>query len=203
MLKGVLTVMSLCTYIMIISSAMRMIIYIRWYYLTFLRIFVLWGLAVLFLLFTGIIISIIKESFPLFRYSMVIVTLCYMVLSFSHPDYWIARVNVASTDLATRSAFFEGEPYDDYRFLSRLNADAAPVLIDLMAETGYDLNAYYQNDPSAKAYGEGLRSYQQEGFGYYYLERLKTRNARNGIRTFNISRFLSEQLILSETTKDF
>lgn len=200
-LKGILTVMSLCTYIMIASSAMRMIIYIRWYYLTFLRIFVLWSLAVLFLIFTGIIISVIKESFPLFRYSMVIVTLCYMVLSFSHPDYWIARVNVASTDLATRSAFFEGEPYDDYRFLSRLNADAAPVLIGLMEETGYDLNAYYQNDPSAKAYGEGLRSYQLEGFGYYYLERLKTRNARNGVRTFNISRFLSEQLILSETTK--
>ncbi|MDE5951461.1 MAG: DUF4173 domain-containing protein, partial [Acetatifactor sp.] len=193
-LKGILTVMSLCTYIMIASSAMRMIIYIRWYYLTFLRIFVLWSLAVLFLIFTGIIISVIKESFPLFRYSMVIVTLCYMVLSFSHPDYWIARVNVASTDLATRSAFFEGEPYDDYRFLSRLNADAAPVLIGLMEETGYDLNAYYQNDPSAKAYGEGLRSYQLEGFGYYYLERLKTRNARNGVRTFNISRFLSEQL---------
>lgn len=200
-LKGILTLMSLCTYIMIASSAMRMIIYIRWYYLTFLRIFVLWSLAVLFLIFTGIIISVIKESFPLFRYSMVIVTLCYMVLSFSHPDYWIARVNVASTDLATRSAFFEGEPYDDYRFLSRLNADAAPVLIGLMEETGYDLNAYYQNDPSAKAYGEGLRSYQLEGFGYYYLERLKTRNARNGVRTFNISRFLSEQLILSETTK--
>ncbi len=200
-LKGILTVMSLCTYIMIASSAMRMIIYIRWYYLTFLRIFVLWSLAVLFLIFTGIIISVIKESFPLFRYSMVIVTLCYMVLSFSHPDYWIARVNVASTDLATRSAFFEGEPYDDYRFLSRLNADAAPVLISLMEETGYDLNAYYLDDPSAKAYEEGLRSYQQEGFGYYYLERLKTRNARNGVRTFNISRFLSEQLILSETTK--
>lgn len=200
-LKGILTVMSLCTYIMIASSAMRMIIYIRWYYLTFLRIFVLWGLAVLFLLFTGIILSIVKESFPLFRYSMAVVTLCYMVLAFSHPDYWIARVNVASTDLVTRSAFFEGEPYDDYRFLSRLNADAAPVLIDLMAETGYDLDAYYWEEPTDKAYELGLKSREQDGFGYYYLEHLKARNARNGIRTFNVSRFLSEYLILSESTK--
>ena len=200
-LKGILTVMSLCTYIMIASSAMRMIIYIRWYYLTFLRIFVLWGLAVLFLLFTGIIISIIKEGFPLFRYSMVTVTLCYMVLSFCHPDYFIARVNVASTDLETRSAFFEGEPYEDYRFLSHLNADAAPVLIELMIEEGYDLNAYYLEDPSDKAYELGVLSNERTGFGYYYLERPKKRNAHNRIRTFNISRFLSEFLVLSETTK--
>lgn len=200
-LKGILTVMSLCTYIMIASSAMRMIIYIKWYYLTFLRIFVLWGLAVLFLLFTGIIISIVKESFPFFRYSMVVVTLCYMALSFSHPDYFIARVNVASMDVETRSAFFEGEPYDDYSFLRYLNADAAPVLIDLMVEEGYDLNAYYQKEPSEEAYSAGLRSYERGGFGYYYLERLKERNARNGIRTFNVSRFLSEFLITSEITR--
>lgn len=200
-LKGILTVMSLCTYIMIASSAMRMIIYIRWYYLTFLRIFVLWGLAVLFLLFTGIIISIIKESFPLFRYSMVTVTLCYMALSFCHPDYFIAKVNVASTDMETRSAFFEGEPYEDYRFLSYLCADAAPVLVDLMIEEGYDLNAYYLEDPSDKAYEAGVRSNERTGFGYYYLDRLKERNAHNGIRTFNISRFLSDFMILSETSK--
>lgn len=200
-LKGILTVMSLCTFVMIASSAMRMIIYIRWYYLTFLRIFVLWSLAVLFLLFMGIIISIIKESFPLFRYSMVIVTLCYMILSFSHPDYWIAKVNIASTDLATRSAFFEGEPYGDYSFLRSLNADAAPVLIDLMVREGYTLDAYYREDPSEAAYDAGLRSYEREGFGYFYLDRLKARNSRNGIRTFNVSRFLSDFMILSETTK--
>ncbi len=200
LLKGILIVMSFCTYIMIASSAMRMIIYIRWYYLTFLRIFVLWGLAVLFLLFTGIIVSIARESFPLFRYSMVVVTLCYILLAFSHPDYWIARVNVASTDLATRSAFFEGEPYDDYRFLSHLNADAAPVLVELMAREGYDLDAYYLENPSGRAGEVGGLHNERDGFGYYYLDRLKKRNARNGIRTFNVSRFLSEFLILSESS---
>ncbi len=198
-LKAILTVMSLCTYVMIASSAMRMIIYIRWYYLTFLRIFVLWSLAVLFLLFTGIIISVIKESFPLFRYSMVVVTLCYMALSFSHPDYWIARVNVASTEVGTRSAFFQGDPYDDYRFLSRLNADAAPVLLDLMAQEGYDISLYNQeNLLSAARNSLGVSSNKyRESFGYYYLDRLQDRNANNSLRTFNISRFLSEWLIKS------
>lgn len=37
-LKGILTVMSICTFIMILSSAMRMILYIRTYQFTFLRI---------------------------------------------------------------------------------------------------------------------------------------------------------------------
>lgn len=196
-LKGILTVMSLCTYIMIASSAMRMMIYIRWYYLTFLRIFVLWSLTVLFLIFTGIIISILKESFPLFRYSMVVVTLCYLVLSFSHPDYWIAKVNLASTDLETRSEFFEGEPYEDYRFLSRLSADAAPVILDLM---GSDAAVYfYMEDLSEMAYDLGLRSDSRQGFGYYYLDRLKEENENSSFRTFNISRHMAEQKLRSIT----
>ncbi|MBO5284167.1 MAG: DUF4173 domain-containing protein [Lachnospiraceae bacterium] len=196
-LKGILTVMSLCTYIMIASSAMRMIIYIRWYYLTFLRIFVLWSLAVLFLIFTGVIISILKESFPLFRYSMVVVTLCYLVLSFSHPDYWIAKVNLASTDLETRSEFFEGEPYEDYRFLSRLSADAAPVILDLM---GYEAAVYFQTEDLSEMASElGYRSNSRQGFGYYYLDRLKEGNENSSFRTFNISRYMAEQKIRSIT----
>lgn len=196
-LKGILTVMSLCTYIMIASSAMRMIIYIRWYYLTFLRIFVLWSLAVLFLIFTGVIISILKESFPLFRYSMVVVTLCYLVLSFSHPDYWIAKVNLASTDLETCSEFFEGEPYEDYRFLSRLSADAAPVILDLM---GYEAAVYFQTEDLSEMASElGYRSNSRQGFGYYYLDRLKEGNKNSSFRTFNISRYMAEQKIRSIT----
>ncbi|MFR8843778.1 MAG: DUF4153 domain-containing protein [Waltera sp.] len=70
-----------------------MIIYIRYYYLTFLRIFVLWMLAVLFVMFIGVLINIYRESFPLFRYGVVMVTVLYLALSFSHPDYIIARVN--------------------------------------------------------------------------------------------------------------
>ena len=66
-LKGILTVMSLCTFVMIASSGLRMVLYIQSYNLTFLRILVLWGLALLTLLFAGVMISIYRESFPLFR----------------------------------------------------------------------------------------------------------------------------------------
>ena len=72
-------------------------------------------------------------------------------------------------------------------------------MIELLAETGYDLDEYYWEEPTDKAYELGLNAREQDGFGYYYLEHLKARNARNGIRTFNVSRFLSEYLISSES----
>jgi len=112
--------MSMCTFIMIASSAMRMVLYIRTYHLTFLRILVLWSLLVLSALFAGVIANLYQKKFSLFRYSMVVVTVCYLGLSFAHPDYWIAKYNVAQ----------EGRwiPVDKH-YLRELSADAAPVLV--------------------------------------------------------------------------
>ncbi len=196
-LKVILTIMSLCTFVMIASSALRMIIYIQYYYMTFLRIFVLWALVVLFFLFVGIIISIYRECFPLFKYSMVVITVLYTMLSFSHPDYIIAKINVANapTDYMEtwqqpKDSFFQSsEPYHDFSYLSRLSADAAPVLIPYMQELGYDLNVFYEE----KDWYEGERDYRSSinGFGYYYLETLQ-RNCKNfSIRTYNISRHMA------------
>lgn len=129
-LKVILTVMSACTFIMIASSTMRMILYVRSYGLTFLRILVLWGLVVLTFLFAGVIVSIYRNTFSLFRYSMVVVTLLYIVLSFSHPDYLIAAVNTT----------YIAEENQDVYYLNFLNMDAAPILVPYMArqEEGYE-----------------------------------------------------------------
>ncbi len=196
LLKIVLTVMSACTFIMLASSGMRMIIYIQYYYLTFLRILVLWSLAVLFLIFVGVVIYTHKESFPLFRYSMVVVTFLYLILSFSHPDYWIARINVESMQ-EDRSEFFKGEAYDDYRYLTTLNADAAPVLLELLDERNYDLNYYYICEESDKSYSKS----SEIGFGYYWLEGMHERVGDMSLRKFNVSRFLMEQNVLSRVTE--
>ncbi len=170
-LKGILIVMSACTFIMIASSAMRMIIYIQYYYLTFLRILVLWTLLVLALVFIGVIIYILVERFPLFRYSMVVVTCLYLGLSFAHPDYWIAKVNVAGMG-EDRSEFFQGEAYDDYEFLSKLNADAAPVLVEWIKQDG--------------------------SLSDNYVQRLRGRVDEIGIWNFNLSRYIAERDILSQ-----
>ncbi len=124
-LKVLLTLMSGCTFIMIASSAMRMVMYIRQYHLTFLRILVLWGLAVLTVLFIGVMIQMYREQFSLFRYSMVVVTVFYLVLSFSHPDYLIAKYNVAKLEEITAT---------EHSYYSGLCADAATVLKPYMDE---------------------------------------------------------------------
>ena len=211
-LKVVLTIMSLCTFIMIASSAMRMVIYIQYYYLTFLRILVLWSLVVLALIFAGVIVYITKERFPLFRYSMVIFTCLYIGLSFSHPDYWIAKVNLASTK-EIRSEFFKGAAYEDYQFLGELSADAAPVILAWIEEEGYDFDPYYvdENNLSVEKY------MQQNGCilnttvkneinekiscAYWYLYNLRENCSDKSLREFNLSRFLADTEVLYQTTK--
>lgn len=168
-LDVVMTVVSVCTYIMIASSAMRMILYIKHYYLTFLRLFVLWALVVLFILLTGVIISIYKKDFKLFRYSMVVVTVCYLVLSFSHPDYWIAKCNVANTETAASedSDFFDADRYEDYWYLAELSADAAPALRDVL----------------------------ENSWGDYYFKRIEDDYQEMDIRSFNLSKFVAYQIL--------
>lgn len=200
-LKGILVVMSLCTFIMIASSAMRMIIYIQYYYLTFLRILVLWGLLVLALIFAGVLAYIFKESFPLFRYSMVVVTCLYLCLSFSHPDYWIAKVNIEGSR-ETRSEFFKGERYSDYEFLGELNADAAPVMLKWMDEKGCDLNFYFiSDDEGCRVYAEKTVDDTYLGmhactYAYRYLQNLHDRVGDITWRNFNISRFLADRNVV-------
>ena len=134
-LKAILTAMSCCTYILIASSALRMIMYINMYHLTFLRILVLWSLAVLALLLTGLIIQICNENFKLFRYCMTVVTVFYLTLSFAHPDYWIAKYNVAHME----------EEYTDLYYLSRLSADAAPVMAEAFSRVDETRHQYERN----------------------------------------------------------
>lgn len=206
-LKLVLTVMSFCTFIMIASSALRMIIYIRYYYMTFLRILVLWALLLLFFLFLGVVKSIFSRKFGLFRYSVAVVTVLYLLLSFSHPDYIIAAVNVANassegTDFVRgEDDFFQSsEPYRDYSYLSRLSADAAPVLIPYMAEMGYDMNVFAEKKDGGSIVvaemerrndGERISRSKQSGFGYYYLDSLKESTENFSLRTFNVSRYMA------------
>lgn len=78
-LKTILTIICGCTYIMIASSTMRMLLYIASYQLTFLRIFVLVSLLTLAICLTGVVISIYKSSFPLFFFMTVTVTVCYLL----------------------------------------------------------------------------------------------------------------------------
>ncbi len=195
-LKGLLVLISACTYIMIASSAFRMMLYIRVYYLTFLRIFVLWSLFVLFLIITGVIITIIKGNFPLFQYSMVLVTGLYIILAFSHPDYFIAKVNLqamatnyksdqnntseAKEDLeasqiaeANDGLEYSEYKYEDYYFITMLSADAASVIKEYAINNKEDMSFSQMEDTK------------------YYFNNSRSDYENMTLRTFNISRYLA------------
>ena len=206
--KAILTVMSLCTFIMIASSGMRMIIYIQYYYLTFLRILVLWSLAVLTLIFIGVIAYTAKSSFPLFRYSLFVFTCFYIGLSFSHPDYWISKINLESTK-ETRSEFFQGDAYEDYELLGNLSADAAPIMLKWFKEEGFSTEIYKGNGMTFDEYlslngivisgekqtDEEIREYDKCVVAYSYLTNLCENCRDMGVREFNISRYVADYVV--------
>lgn len=119
-LKVVLTVISGCTFIMILSAAYRMMLYVAVYHLTFLRIFVLWFLIVLALIMGGVVISMYKRGFPLFRYIMAVVSVMYILFAFSRPDVLAIRYNAEHSQ--TKKA------EDITYFIYNENVDAAPEL---------------------------------------------------------------------------
>ena len=119
-LKILLTVLSICTCIMIISAAYRMILYVNEYNLTFLRVLVLWFLAVLTVIFIGVIYSIYRRNFGLFRYMTAVVSVGYILLSLGRPDALIANYNIENTT--------EMGEEDLYYLMYGLSDDAAPEI---------------------------------------------------------------------------
>lgn len=114
LLKGLLAGISACTYVMIASAAYRMVLYIGAYDMTFLRLFVLFALAVMALLMAGVTVCIFRPGFPLFRYELAVVTVLYLAFSFAHPDCWVARYNIAAAN-------------EDFIYLKELSADSVPA----------------------------------------------------------------------------
>lgn len=168
-LKGILTVICGCTYIMIASSTLRMLMYIGEYHLTFLRVFVLLSLLVLFLCLTGVVISIFKPSFKLFTYMLIIVSVCYIGFSLSRPDTYIAAYNIHTQA-------------SDLNYYYNLSPDAAPLL----AKHGYLHTPEGEGNPSAT--GE---SYRVDNYKFKCRSQYEDLN----FRRFNLSVYRAGQAV--------
>ena len=172
-LKILLTIMCACTYVMTASSAFRMILYIRYYYFSFDRILVLWTCVTIALILAGLLVQIWKSGFKFFRYCVVVVTGCFIVLSLSRPDYFIAKWNLAQANNAQTDFFLE-DGYDDYDYLYwDLSLDAAPVLFK-----------------DAKFVSEYLNDYIDCKYDYDYEGDKKSFKNIN-FRNFNLSTYLA------------
>ncbi|MBE5876700.1 MAG: DUF4173 domain-containing protein [Lachnospiraceae bacterium] len=160
-LKGILTFISICTYIMIFSSAYRMLLYINQYHLTLLRVFVLWCLVIMFIMMAGVIYHTYHRQFRLFRYFLTIITTGYILLSGSHPDYWIARYNVT---------YAEGiQDLDRNYLLYTLSLDTAPFIYSDIFLTK-------------------CKDWEWESFYQKYLYQIQFATEDMNWRTFNFSR---------------
>ena len=177
-LKGILTVICACTFIMIFSSALRMILYINSYALTFLRLFVLWSLAVIFFLMAGITAAIFWKRFPLFFYGTVTVTICYIALSFSHPDYLIDRYDLS---------------HDGSRdYLYQLSADATPAILNP------DINLDFTDIQEALVVSENT-AYDDTYYDLYWIRRhyynIEDLTKNMHFRNFNFSLYKAQKYI--------
>lgn len=180
-LRVILTIMCGCTFVMIISSGYRMMMYIGEYYLTFLRVLVLWFLIVLALIMTGMVISIHKKRFPLFHYIVAVVAIMYIGFSFSRPDVIVAKYDIAHWK----------DTYDlNYLMYGASSIDAAPELAKI--------------DPDEMEWF-GDNEYLKQKLYNYFLD-ISQENEGIYFRKANYSRIrakLAADRYLEEHQKDF
>ena len=180
----VLTIMSICTYVMIASSALRMVMYIQEYDLTYLRFLVLTVLAMLALVLTGVIIHIYAESFPVVNYSIFVVIGIYIIVSFIRPEHVIASYNLNNKDF---------EEIDFY-YITDLGTDAADVLYDYIKDNDelYDYICAYDDD---EYFYYDYDNYYNDYYDVIYWTKLYYENIQEDykekgkIRGFNFSRY--------------
>lgn len=150
-LKILLLIISGCTFIMIGSSAYRMILYVQQYHLTFLRVLVLWFLIVEAIFMVGVILSIFKRQFPLFRYIVLALMCCYIALNYIRPDVMIAKYNLSQEHVKSTDILYL---LDDFSY------DAIPVLAEFdMGKVEYERQ---EDEEELKSRIEGTMKYITE-----------------------------------------
>lgn len=183
-LKIILTIFSVCTYIMLSSSVFRMILYIQVYQMTYLRLMTLWGLLVIGIVLLGCVITIWKNSFRLFQYAMIVVAILYISLSFARPGFLIAKYNLADNKADV-----------DIHYLLNLGTDAIPTYLESAQFEKEYLEAKEEYDAYLKANGEIYNdhkidqdgSYIKRPWVYEKMRKYQEKNTEMGILDFNFS----------------
>lgn len=178
-LKITLSIVSFCTFMMIISAAYKMILYVKEYQLTFLRFLVLCFLVMLSVIMCGIIVSIYYAKMKLFRFMAVTAFFSYLLFAFSKPDYQIAAYNVKHAEYLTSS---------DLRYLMSLSPDAAPAI------AGIDPDEIRVNN-NTDAYMYEQTDAEEMMENYFKDITLLTENTT--LRKFNLSRYQARKTAFS------
>ncbi|MBQ7738025.1 MAG: DUF4173 domain-containing protein [Oscillospiraceae bacterium] len=155
-LRFLLCLISGCTVLMEVSSAWRMILYVRAYGLTFLRVLVLWFLGVLAIVLTGAVITVFRPNFRLFRFSLAVCLAAWLLLCFARPDALAARY-----DLQRFGCKQNIMSTIRYEMSKDALSELQPYLDTVMDTSSTDLRLYLKEYIPAKYREAGVR-----GFNY-------------------------------------
>ena len=171
-LNVILMVICACTYIMIASSAIRMIMYIRAYSLTFQRVSVLFALFLIAVLLAGVIIMIFNDRFSFRPFCIAAACLVYIPFAFLNVDRIIASYNL-SFYAPEKTSYTESH---DFYYISSLSTDAAPAILEYFEE-------------------KGISEDEMVHTGWYvrYCYNNNITGEFPGIRTYNISRHIANK----------
>lgn len=154
-LKILLTVISGCTYIMILSSAWRICLYVQTYGLTFLRILVLWFLTVLVVFMTAVIVYVHGKNFSMPRFFLTVGLIMWLVFALARVDRIAARYNFErfgdTSNEAAANAIYD------------LSMDAVPVMIQ------YDYQGLYSSEWEGYLGSSVPRAYERSGWRSFNL----------------------------------
>lgn len=193
-ISALITLITFCTYIMIGSATYRMLLYIRAYHLTFLRVFVLLALFIIALILAGVVTAEFRKDFPLFRYCVVAIAIPYILFSFSRPDYYIAKYLLNHIDTFS---------YSDMNYLTNdLSLDAAPAILPVITdlERWNDNNKDFKTEDSNQEYGTTYYDYYgtAESMKEEYFARINQAQSNQKVRDFNYSIYRLNQLSKSK-----
>ena len=193
LLNAILFIICGCTFVMTASSAWRMLLYIRVYQLTFLRVSVLVALVAIALLMAGVVATIAKPEFPLFGYGLCVVCGVYLLFSFSHVDYFIASYNLSHAKLVSVAESESGQYRDvvDYRYIYRLSTDAAPAISAYLKEHPYSVPVQTEWEQQFAQYSHEweIGSWVDQYLMYNYDAMTEI-----GVRNFNVSHYVAYRL---------
>ncbi len=123
-LNMILTAVSVCNVIMIASSFYRMMLYVKAYHMTVLRVYVFWFLALLAVSMVGVVYAIYHKQYRLYQYLFVVGFIFMTILSAVKPEAFVAKYNLEHMKQYTTS---------DIRSIMFSSLDVVPELAKIDA----------------------------------------------------------------------
>ncbi len=120
----ILTAVSVCNVIMIASSFYRMMLYVKAYHMTVLRVYVFWFLALLAVSMVGVVYAIYHKQYRLYQYLFVVGFVFMTILSAIKPEAFVAKYNLEHMKQYTTS---------DIRSIMFSSLDVVPELAKIDA----------------------------------------------------------------------